>query len=60
MTDKKSYKASDIVISGTKEGGAKFEVSAQSFSLVSFAGCKVSGEKYYVDKAVKLGAEKTK
>jgi len=60
MTDKKTYKSSDIVIEAERENGSKFQASAQSFKLNNFADCKVSGESYYVDKAVKLGAKKAK
>lgn len=60
MTDKKVIKDSDIVIEAEREDGSKFRASAQSFNLNSFEGCEVSGEKYYVDKAVTLGAKKAK
>lgn len=60
MTNKKSYKSSDIVIEAKREDGSKFRASAQSFNLNSFKGCEVSGEKYYVDKAMELGAKKAK
>ena len=59
-TYKKVIKDSDIVITGLREDGSKFRASAQSFNLNSFKGCEVSGEKYYVDKAVELGAKKSK
>ncbi|HHZ97588.1 MAG TPA: hypothetical protein EYN67_19065 [Flavobacteriales bacterium] len=60
MTDKKSYKSSDIVIEAEREDGSKFQASAQSFNMNSFGDCKVTGEKYYVDKAIELGAKKAK
>ena len=40
--------------------GEDKKVTAGSFALQSFKGCEVKGETYYVNKAVKLGAKKTK
>lgn len=41
--------------------GEEKEVCAYSFKWVDFEGAKiVSGDKYYVDKACELGAEKPK
>lgn len=56
MANKKSYKGTDIVL---VVKGSKKEISADSFSCIDFKGLTVSGESYYVDKAVKLGATKT-
>ena len=56
MTSKsKTVKGGDTVLS-CKKGGDSFAVTADSFSAVDFKGVVVSGEAYYVDKAVKLGA----
>ena len=63
MAEKKSYKDSDIVLTCKIEKNGKIEklqVSAQTFSMIDFRGAEVSGEKYYADKAVKLGAKLAK
>lgn len=63
MAEKKSYKDSDIVLNCKIEKNGRIEklqVSAQTFSMIDFRGATVSGEKYYVDKAVKLGASTEK
>lgn len=60
MANKDSVKDSDIVINAEREDGTKFSVSAQSFGLNDYAGCDVTGHKYYVGKAIKLGANKAK
>ena len=63
MTEKKNYKDSDIVLTCKIEKAGKIEklqVSAQTFSMIDFRGSEVSGESYYVDKAIKLGAKKAK
>jgi hypothetical protein len=56
MTDKKSIKGSSIVLT-VKDGK---EITADSFSCINFDGLTVSGDDYYVSKAVKLGAKKAK
>lgn len=55
----KSFKAGDIVLTVELDGGKKEEISAGSFKYYSsFKGMKkVSGEDYYVKKAVALGLE---
>lgn len=71
MTTKKKVKKGSVVVKAKKmiefldKQGVKrkdmksFEVSANGFSSVQWYGVEIiSGEKYYVDKAVELGAEK--
>lgn len=71
MADKKSFKKGAVVIEGTKvieftdkqgikrKDAVPFKVSANGFSSVQWYGVKITGgEKYYIDKAVDLGAEK--
>ena len=70
MADKKGVKKGSVVVKAEKmveftdKQGIKrkdmraFKVSANAFSSVQWYGVKiVDGEKYYVDKAVELGAE---
>ena len=54
---KKTYKSSDIVL-GYEKKGVKIVVTAGNFNLHNFDGVTVSGEDYYVAKAVKAGAKK--
>ena len=43
------------------QDGTESPVCAYGFKWVDFTGCQiVSGDKYYIDKAAKLGAEKPK
>ncbi len=71
MAEKKSVKKGAIVVEAEKmaefvdKQGHKrkamlpFKVSANGFSSVRWYGVKITGgDKYYIDKAVKLGAEK--
>ena len=73
MTDKKGVKKGDVVVKAEKmveftdKQGIKrkdmkaFEVSANAFSSVQWYGVKITGgNKYYVDAAIELGAEKAK
>ena len=73
MADKKGFKKGALVIKAKKmveftdKQGVKrkdmreFEVSANGFSTVLWYGVVIySGEKYYIDKAVELGAELAK
>lgn len=55
MADKKSFKPSDVVLTYDKT-----KVTAGSFNLHDYKGKEVSGEDYYVKKAVALGAKKAK
>ena len=57
----KKFKSHDVVLKvQTKKGKQQvtYDVTPASFHTVNFEGAKVSGEDYYVDKAVKLGASK--
>lgn len=61
MANKKTFAGGETVLEcekKTKEGTVKFKVTPDNFACVKFKGVKVSGEAYYVDKAVKLGATK--
>lgn len=62
MAEKKTFKRGEVVLtaSGKDSKGKSFEIkiTPQSFSTVDFVGMKVSGESYYVEKAVKAGATK--
>ena len=71
MTKEKSIKKGDIVVEGEKvveftdKQGIKrkdmkaFKVTANAFSGIQWYGVKITGGvKYYIDKAVELGAEK--
>lgn len=49
-----------IIIKETSEKGDTNVVTPQTFSCIDWIGKEVSGIKYYVDKAVKLGAKKPK
>ncbi len=73
MADKKGIKKGAVVVKAEKmleftdKQGIKrkdmksFEVSANGFSSVAWYGVKITGgEKYYIDKAIDLGAEKSK
>ena len=73
MAEKKGFKKGAVVIKGEKlleftdkqginrKGIKKFEVSANGFSSIQWYGVKITGgEKYYVDIALELGAEKSK
>ena len=55
----KSFKSSDIVLTVKLESGKEEKISAGSFKYYqSFKGMKkVSGEDYFVKKAVALGLE---
>lgn len=56
MSNKKSYKGGDVVL--TIHGKEDLKVTPSSFDLHSYSGVTVSGETYYVSKALKLGAKK--
>ena len=45
------------VVLQCEKGGTSFDVTADSFSSINFEGVTVDGVKYYVEKAVKLGAK---
>jgi hypothetical protein len=55
MSNKKLYKKSDVVLTYDDK-----KVTAASFELHDFKDKEVSGEDYYVAKAIKLGAKKAK
>jgi hypothetical protein len=58
---KKSYAKTDIVLTAVgerKKGKVKYELTPVSFNTVNLSGLTVTGEPYYVDKAVSLGAKK--
>lgn len=48
------------VLKAKLKNGKTIEVSQASFNKINFKDAEVSGDKYYVDKAVKLGAKATK
>ena len=71
MAEKKGVKKGAVVVEAKKmvefmdKQGIKrkdmqpFKVSANGFSSVRWYGVKITGgDKYYIDKAIKLGAEK--
>ena len=71
--EKKGVKKGDVVIKAKKmieftdkqgikrKGMKEFDVSANGFSSVLWYGVEITdGEKYYIDKAIDLGAEKAK
>jgi hypothetical protein len=49
-----------VVIKEVAEKGDKNVITPQTFSCIDWIGKEVTGLKYYVDKAVKLGATKPK
>jgi len=49
-----------IIIKEVAEKGDSNVVTPQTFSCIDWKGKEVSGIKYYVDKAVSLGATKPK
>ena len=49
-----------IIIKENAEKGETNVITPQTFSCVDWKGKEVSGIKYYVDKAIKLGATKPK
>jgi hypothetical protein len=51
----------EAVLKCRLSSGVEIEVHPFTFSKVNFKGAKIiSGDKYYTDKAVALGAEKPK
>lgn len=56
---KKSFKHSDVVLTAT-DGKKEYKLTPVSMASINLSGMTVSGEDYYVDKAVKLGAVKAK
>lgn len=51
----------EAVLKCRLSSGEELDISKGMFSLVDFKGSTViSGEKYYIEKAVSLGAEKQK
>lgn len=61
MATKKSYSKTDIVLiaKGERKGRqVEHKLTPVSFNTVNLKGLKVTGESYYVDKAVGLGAIK--
>ena len=55
MADKKTFKPGDVVLTY-----GEVKVTASSFDLHDYTDKEVSGEDYYVKKAVALGAKKAK
>lgn len=55
---KKSFKLSDVVLTATDKKGKEYKLTPISFNTVDMRDMKVSGEAYYVDKAVSFGATK--
>ncbi len=71
MAEKKGFKKGAVVVKAKKmvefndkqgikrKAPKEFGVSANGFSSVQWYGVTIiGGEKYYIDKAIKLGAEK--
>ncbi len=61
MATKKSYSKTDIVLTAKGERKGKqveHKLTPASFNTVNLKDLKVTGEPYYVDKAVSLGAIK--
>ena len=54
----KSFKLSDVVLTATDDKQKEYKLTPVSFKTVDMRGMKVSGEDYYVKKAVALGATK--
>ena len=50
-----------MIVLRIKKGDSVIDVHQFTFAKTNFKGCQiVSGEKYYIDKAVSLGAVKQK
>lgn len=56
MSNKKSYKGCDVVL--TIHSKEDVKVTPSSFEFHDYSGVTVSGEAYYVNKALELGAKK--
>lgn len=59
MAESKKYKLSDVVLTAT-DGKEEYKLTPVSMATVNLSGMTVSGEDYYVKKAVALGATKAK
>ena len=59
MAEAKKFKFSDVVLTAT-DGKKEYKLTPVSMATVNLAGMTVSGEDYYVKKAVALGATKAK
>jgi len=57
-TKSKSYTRTAVVLTATDGKGKSYELTPTSIGTVNLTGMKVSGEDYYVKKAVALGATK--
>tara|TARA_R110002049_G_scaffold203711_1_gene374305 strand:- start:12706 stop:12891 length:186 start_codon:yes stop_codon:yes gene_type:complete len=57
-TKSKSYNRTTVVLTATDGKGKSYELTPTSIGTVDLTGMKVSGEDYYVKKAVALGATK--
>ena len=54
----KSFTRTSVVLTATDGKGKSYELTPTSIGTVNLTGMKVSGEDYYVKKAVALGATK--
>ena len=59
MADAKKFKFSDVVLTAT-DGQKEYKLTPVSMATVDLRGMTVSGEDYYVTKAVALGATTSK
>tara|TARA_R100001198_G_scaffold79942_1_gene52390 strand:+ start:2884 stop:3069 length:186 start_codon:yes stop_codon:yes gene_type:complete len=55
---KKSFTRTDVILTAVDGKGKSYELTPTSIGTVNLTGMKVSGEDYYVKKAVALGATK--
>ena len=54
----KLFTRTDVVLTATDGKGKEYKLTPTSIGTVNLTGMKVSGEDYYVKKAVALGATK--
>ena len=59
MAEAKKFKLSDVVLTAT-DGKKEYKLTPVSMATVDLRGMTVSGEDYYVKKAVALGATKSR
>lgn len=61
MAEKKSFKATSVVLVLKTKKREELQVTANSFSVINFKDTEIlSGEDYYIKKAVEAGAKAPK